>query len=88
MTKEEKANRAKIAQEFREEIRQHGLKNAIMGLLDSVSEKAPLKKTVLAQQCRKPNFKKEFVAACEEIGSFSSKLYQKIWAFYHEVVKS
>lgn len=67
MAKFTRVERAAISKEFRESIQQYGLENAIASVMDSSSEKVPVRKTVLAQQCRKPSFAAEFNAACDRL---------------------
>ncbi len=59
--------RAEISAKFRDELKAHGIMNAVLTVLDSKSEKNEVKKTVLSQQCRKKEFKTKFLAACEAI---------------------
>ena len=84
MAKEEKAKRAAIAKQFRDELKAHGLKNAIVGLIGSNNDKTSVRKQVLTQQCRKPNFRRDFTSACKEIGSYNPM----VWALYHEIINS
>ena len=65
--------RAAISKKFREEIKAYGLVQAILTVMDSRSEKNVIKKTVLAQQCRKKDFAKKFEAACEAIKELHPK---------------
>ena len=65
--------RAKISKKFREEIKNHGIQSAILTVVDSTSDKTEVRKTVLAQQCRKKDFAEKFKKACEFlIGSSDS----------------
>lgn len=41
---------------FRKDLKAQGLKNVIVELLTSKSEKIPLKKQYLARECKKPSF--------------------------------
>ena len=65
--------RAAISKRFREEIKAYGLVQAILTVMDSRSEKNVIKKTVLAQQCRKKDFARKFAAACEAIKELHPK---------------
>ena len=57
--------RAEISKKFREEIKNHGIQSAILTVVDSTSDKTEVRKTVLAQQCRKKDFAEKFRKACE-----------------------
>lgn len=59
--------RAAIAHNFREDIKKYGIREAICSVIQSTSDKVPVRKTVLVQQCRKPNFRREFDQACDQI---------------------
>ena len=64
-----KEQRAAIAHDFREEIQKYGIRAAIVNVLQSKSEKVAVRKVVIAQQCRKNSFRKEFEQACAELNA-------------------
>ena len=64
-----KEERAAISRDFRKVIQQHGLGNAILTVVESNSEKTPIRKAVLKQQCRKKDFKRDFISACRTLAS-------------------
>ena len=78
--------RAEISRKFREEIKAYGLVQAILTVMDSRSEKNVIKKTVLAQQCRKKDFAKKFEAACESIRELYPKRKFELRAFKQEIL--
>ena len=57
--------RAEISKKFRDEIKNHGIQSAILTVVDSTSDKTEVRKTVLAQQCRKKDFAEKLRKACE-----------------------
>ncbi|MBR3662614.1 MAG: hypothetical protein IKN67_04980 [Alphaproteobacteria bacterium] len=59
--------RSEIAAKFRDEIKHHGVVNAILSVLDSTSDKVAVKRQVLEQQCRKKSFAKDFADACDRL---------------------
>ena len=61
--------RAAISRDFRKTIQQHGLGNAILTVVESNSEKTPIRKAVLQQQCRKKDFKRDFISVCRTLAS-------------------
>lgn len=63
----EREVRAQISKEFRAEIQQHGLANAILSVVGSTSEKVPVKRNVLMQQCRKADFNARFQETCSRL---------------------
>ncbi len=80
--------RAEISRKFREELSSHGLKNAILSVLQSRSNKVEVKKTVLIQQCRKKDFAEKFRAACEELRTACPSLKMEIRQFAREIAPS
>lgn len=78
--------RAEISRKFRQELKAHGLVNAVLTVLDSQSEKNEVKKLVLAQQCRKKDFAKKFEAACESIKELYPKRKFELRNFKQEIL--
>ena len=70
--------RAEISKKFRDEIKSHGVQSAILTVVDSTSEKTEVRKTVLAQQCRKKDFAEKFKKACEFLIGSSDSTEKKI----------
>ena len=80
--------RAEISKKFRDEIKSHGVQSAILTVVDSTSEKTEVRKTVLAQQCRKKDFAEKFRAACEELRTACPSLKMEIRQFAREIAPS
>jgi hypothetical protein len=81
MANENKSNRAlraKIAQEFRKEIKINGLANAVMSVVGSASEKVAIRREVLVQQCRKPSFNSLFREVCDRLANSHPSLAKDI----------
>lgn len=77
--------RAEISKKFREEIASHGIKNAILGVLESQSAKVAVKKNVLMQQCRKKDFAQKFKTACDELKQAYPSMKLKLREFANEI---
>ena len=87
MVKFSKEERAAISRDFRKTIQQHGLANAILTVIESTSEKTPVRKSVLQQQCRKKDFKRDFISACRNLAlSHPTDLGKKIVDLQMEIV--
>lgn len=70
--------RAEISKKFRDEIKSHGVQSAILTVVDSTSDKTEVRKTVLAQQCRKKDFAEKFKKACEFLIGSSNSTEKKL----------
>lgn len=70
--------RAEISKKFRDEIKNHGIQSAILTVVDSTSDKTEVRKTVLAQQCRKKDFAENFRKACEFLLKSANSAEKKI----------
>lgn len=70
--------RAEISKKFRDEIKSHGVQSAILTVVDSTSDKTEVRKTVLAQQCRKKDFAEKFRKACEFLIDSSDSTEKKL----------
>ena len=70
--------RAEISKRFRNEIKSHGIQSAILTVVDSTSDKTEVRKTVLAQQCRKKDFAEKFKKACEFLIGSSDSIEKKL----------
>lgn len=70
--------RAEISKKFRNEIKSHGVQSAILTIVDSTSEKTEVRKTVLAQQCRKKDFAEQFKKACNILLSSTDNTDKKL----------
>lgn len=82
-TREERAG---ISKNFRNEIKAHGLFNAVLTVLDSQSEKNEVKKAVLAQQCRKKSFANSFEAVCQALQELYPRRKFELRAFKEEIL--
>lgn len=80
-----KVERAEISRNFRDEIKLHGLANAILSVVESASAKALVRKNVFVQQCRKPNFAAEFSSACKRLAETHPEMAVKIKTFRAEI---
>ncbi len=81
-----KIERAEISRKFREEIKQHGLANAILGLVASKSPKAAVRKTVLVYQCRKADFATQFAQECDNLKKSNPSLGFEIISLKNEII--
>ena len=70
--------RAEISKKFRDEIKNHGIQSAILTVVDSTSDKTEVRKTVLAQQCRKKDFAEQFKKACNILLSSTDNINKKL----------
>lgn len=80
-----KVERAEISRDFRDEIKLHGIPNAILSVLDSTSPKTVVRKNVFLQQCRKPSFAAKFSSACKRLAVAYPALAVKIKTFKAEI---
>lgn len=72
---------------FRADIERYGLKQVICDLISSTSEKVAMRKKYLARECSKKNaFKKQFVAACEDLKKTNRKIRLAVIAIQQEIV--
>jgi len=80
-----KKERAIISKKFRDEIKMHGLGNAILSVVESTSSKLAVRKIVLVQQCRKPQFAADFSSACRRLADTHPSLAVKIFELRSEI---
>lgn len=82
---EEKKLDHKFCAKFREDIERYGLKQVVMDLLFSTSEKVPLRKQYLARECSKKNsFRAQFKNACAEL-MVDRKIRPAVMAIQQEI---
>lgn len=71
---------------FRADLKKHGLKQVVVELLTSQSDKVPMKKQYLARECKKPAFAAKVEEALTALGNDNRSLRPALQSLRTEII--